>query len=63
MIPQQIRALRLSRRMTQEEFGRALGVSTRAVIKWERGERVPGGPAVLLMQQMQKEKPKIPEKR
>ena len=40
-IAQLIRAYRGQHRLTQEEFGRRLGVSPQAISKWEREECYP----------------------
>ena len=36
-----IKELRLSKRMTQKEFAKSIGVFWTAVSKWERNERTP----------------------
>jgi len=41
--PATARALRQQAGLTQAEVGEALGVSSVAVCRWERGERVPQG--------------------
>lgn len=38
---EQIRRAREARRMTQEQLARELGVGTRSIGRWERGEAVP----------------------
>ncbi len=40
-IGENIRRLRLSRQITQEQLSVAMGVSCAAVSKWERGETLP----------------------
>lgn len=42
-LPQVLRAVRLLRRMTQEEAADAMGVSLRAYTRWERGRMEPRG--------------------
>lgn len=46
MTPEEIRKLRESRVWTTTELAYHVGVSGDAVRKWERGERVPRGPAM-----------------
>lgn len=41
MKPQEIKRIRLKKEMTQEEFAKSIGVSRRAVVRWEKGESVP----------------------
>jgi DNA-binding transcriptional regulator YiaG len=44
-----LRAMRLDRKLTQEESGAVVGVSGPAWARWEHGDRVPRGePAVRL---------------
>jgi len=38
---EKLRELRLGQKMTQEEFGEALGVTNRTVINYETGNRIP----------------------
>lgn len=37
----QIRNLRLSRGMSQEELGKAIGVTMTSISRWEKGTRIP----------------------
>lgn len=46
---ERIKALRKSLRMSQTEFGKALGVSLSAAQKWESGENVVSDAVLLLM--------------
>ena len=41
LVAEKIRAYRRKNGMTQEEFGRLLGVSAQAISKWERVECYP----------------------
>lgn len=36
-----VRMVRTGLRLTQEDFGRLLGVSRRTIIRWERGQHFP----------------------
>ncbi|MDE8701875.1 helix-turn-helix domain-containing protein [Adlercreutzia equolifaciens] len=40
-LAENVRALRLARRQTQEEVAQALGITPQSVSKWERGEGLP----------------------
>ena len=40
--PENVRMVRKALRLTQEEFGRQLGISRRTVIRWEQGVHLPG---------------------
>jgi len=48
MTPSAIRAIRGS--LTQEQFAKRLRVSLALVRAWERGARIPRGPAVLMLE-------------
>ena len=54
MAKEQIKAIRVSLGMTQEEFAESLGVKQAAVSHWEQGLRRPSGSAELLIKQLQK---------
>lgn len=41
LVAQRVKEYRLLNRLTQEEFGKLLGVSPQAVSKWEREEGYP----------------------
>ena len=44
-----VRALRAKVGMTQEQFAARFGFSTATLRHWERGDRVPHGPALVLL--------------
>ncbi len=46
-------SIRQSLGLTQEELADRLGVSHVAVHYWETGKRTPGGPATILLRQLQ----------
>jgi len=41
--------------MTQEEFAMTFGISVSTLRHWERGDRSPAGPALVLLNVMEKE--------
>lgn len=47
--PVDVKALRLEIGMTQEQFAAKFGVSTATLRHWERGDRSPHGPALVLL--------------
>lgn len=47
--PVDVKALRAKIGMTQEEFAARFGFSTATLRHWERGDRVPHGPALVLL--------------
>ena len=47
--PVDVRALRAKVRMTQEQFAARFGFSTATLRHWERGDRAPHGPALVLL--------------
>ena len=47
--PVDVRALRSKVGMTQEQFASRFGFSTATLRHWERGDRVPHGPALVLL--------------
>ena len=53
--PMDIKAVRAKVSMTQEEFARAFGISLGTLRHWERGDRKPGGPALVLLNVVEKE--------
>ena len=50
-----VRAVRQKTKMTQEEFSAAFGISLGTLRHWERGDRTPQGPALVLLNLVQKE--------
>jgi DNA-binding transcriptional regulator YiaG len=50
MTPTQIKHLRHDRGLSVDAMAEMLGVSRMAVNKWEQGQRVPAGPALILLQ-------------
>lgn len=50
-----VKALRKKVRMTQMEFASAFGISLGTLRHWERGDRNPQGPALVLLNLVQKE--------
>lgn len=51
--PVDVKALRTEIGMTQEEFAAKFGVSTATLRHWERGDRHPHGPALVLLNVIQ----------
>ena len=47
--PIDVKALRIDIGMTQEQFAAKFGVSTATLRHWERGDRSPQGPALVLL--------------
>lgn len=47
--PVDVRALRAKVGMTQEQFAARFGFSTATLRHWERGDRAPHGPALVLL--------------
>jgi len=47
--PVDVKALRSKVSMTQEQFAARFGFSTTTLRHWERGDRVPQGPALVLL--------------
>ena len=47
--PVDVKALRVGICMTQEQFAAKFGVSTATLRHWERGDRSPHGPALVLL--------------
>ena len=52
MTPQDIRAIRQQRELTQVELAQLLGVAPGTVRNWEQGIRKPNGSACILLNQM-----------
>jgi putative transcriptional regulator len=50
-----IKRIRSDAGMTQEEFAVAFGISVSTLRHWERGDRSPAGPALVLLNVMEKE--------
>ncbi|NTW53114.1 MAG: helix-turn-helix domain-containing protein [Chlorobiaceae bacterium] len=48
-IPVDVKSIRHKTRMTQDEFAAAFGISVVTLRHWERGERKPQGPALVLL--------------
>lgn len=49
LTPKQIRQIRDSQQVSQEVFARYLNVSSNSVSQWERGDKVPAGPSLKLL--------------
>lgn len=47
--PVNVKALRAKLGMTQEQFAASFGFSTATLRHWERGDRAPHGPALVLL--------------
>jgi DNA-binding transcriptional regulator YiaG len=56
----EVRGLRLSMRLSQDQFAALLGVSSETVAKWEQGHNSPARSSVRLLQIL-KAKPLLPE--
>jgi putative transcriptional regulator len=52
--PEEIKAMRLREHISQPVFARYLNVSKNLVSDWERGVKKPGGPALRLLDLIQK---------
>ena len=56
--PAEIRAMRLELGMTQEQFGKALGLAgkncRRSALGWEKGEHVPNSSALYILRKLMK---------
>lgn len=55
LAPPDIKALRRSLGFTQEQFAARLGFSVATLRHWERGDRKPHGPALVLLNIVQRE--------
>ena len=53
--PVDVAAVRRSLHMTQEQFAARFGVSVATLRHWERGDRKPQGPALVLLNVIQRE--------
>ena len=58
--PDEIRAIRAAYRMTQEQFAQMFGISLGTLRHWERGDRKPQGPAMTLLNVIQKDLVRYP---
>lgn len=56
--PENVLPLRSKLGLTQTELADRLGVSQPLVARWEAGNRVPSGPAAILLKQLEKQTPK-----
>jgi putative transcriptional regulator len=52
--PEEIKSIRLRERISQPVFARYLNVSKNLISDWERGVKKPGGPALRLLNVIQK---------
>nr|VFJ69453.1 MAG: transcriptional regulator, XRE family [Candidatus Kentron sp. FW] len=50
-----VKNVRTEMNMTQKEFASAFGISVSTLRHWERGDRAPQGPALVLLNVVQKE--------
>lgn len=53
--PIDVKNVRAKMGMTQNEFASAFGISVSTLRHWERGDRVPQGPALVLLNVVEKE--------
>lgn len=53
--PVDVKKLRVRLDMTQSEFASAFGISVSTLRHWERGDRTPQGPALVLLNVVAKE--------
>jgi len=53
--PVDVKNIRKKMGMTQAEFASAFGISISTLRHWERGDRVPRGPALVLLNVVEKE--------
>ncbi len=47
--PVNVKSIRQETRLTQDEFAAAFGISVATLRHWERGDRKPHGPALVLL--------------
>ncbi len=52
--PVNVKSIRQETRLTQEEFASAFGISVATLRHWERGDRKPHGPALVLLNLVKK---------
>lgn len=60
---EQVQPVRVALGMTQVEFARELGVSQPLVAMWESGDRIPSGPAAIVLSQLQQRAEKKNQKK
>lgn len=53
--PVNVKVLRSRVKMTQQQFAARFGFSVAAVRHWERGDRVPNGPSLVLLNVIEKD--------
>lgn len=53
--PVEVKQIRAKLGMSQQEFASAFGISVSTLRHWERGDRVPHGPALVLLNLVSKE--------
>jgi len=53
--PVDVKNIRAKMGMSQNEFASAFGISVSTLRHWERGDRVPHGPALVLLNVVEKE--------
>jgi putative transcriptional regulator len=53
--PLDVKEIRASMEMSQTEFASAFGISVSTLRHWERGDRAPQGPALVLLNVVKKE--------
>ena len=53
--PVDVKNIRFKMGMSQTEFASAFGISVSTLRHWERGDRVPRGPALVLLNVVEKE--------
>lgn len=52
--PVNVKSIRQETRLTQDEFAAAFGISVATLRHWERGDRKPHGPALVLLNLVKK---------
>ncbi|NHQ60770.1 helix-turn-helix domain-containing protein [Chlorobium sp. BLA1] len=52
--PVNVKSIRHGTRLTQDEFAAAFGISVATLRHWERGDRKPNGPALVLLNLVKK---------